>query len=108
MSQHSNSTTIGAMIPSKINSESSLSQDEHTQVSPSDKNNSKQSSIKPLTTSTSKPTASAVCIELILMMDKMRSNMTKCLQELKEEEIMPITEYMSKVSTSVFSNEESL
>eukprot|EP00957_Ditylum_brightwellii_P145629 11088053-Ditylum_brightwellii.AAC.1 len=52
--------------------------------------------------------ASEVCAELMSMMDKMISNMTKQLQELKEEKIMPITEYMAKFSTTIFSNGDSL
>eukprot|EP00957_Ditylum_brightwellii_P208859 15359277-Ditylum_brightwellii.AAC.1 len=96
------------MITNDINSVSHSSQDEHTQVSASNKSDSKQSSNKPLTMPTSKPTSSTVCNELILMMDEMRSNMTKRLQELKEEEIMPIAEYISKISTMVYTNEESL
>eukprot|EP00957_Ditylum_brightwellii_P146935 11186683-Ditylum_brightwellii.AAC.1 len=34
--------------------------------------------------------------------------MAKHLQELKEEEIMPIADFMTKISITSFSNEESL
>eukprot|EP00957_Ditylum_brightwellii_P196663 14984347-Ditylum_brightwellii.AAC.1 len=52
--------------------------------------------------------ASKLCKELKLMMDKMKSNMAKQLQELNEKEIMSITDYMSKLSTIVASNREHL
>eukprot|EP00957_Ditylum_brightwellii_P049765 3773747-Ditylum_brightwellii.AAC.1 len=39
-------------------------------------------------------------------MDTMQSNMKKQLQELKEEEIMLFTAYISKLNTTVFSNKE--
>eukprot|EP00957_Ditylum_brightwellii_P007086 537739-Ditylum_brightwellii.AAC.1 len=57
-SQHSNQTTTGAIIASNIPSKLPLSQDEHTQVSASDKSNSRQSSNKPLNMPTSKSTQS--------------------------------------------------
>eukprot|EP00957_Ditylum_brightwellii_P104518 7963708-Ditylum_brightwellii.AAC.1 len=57
---------------------------------------------------TSKHTAYKVQEELILMMDTMRSSMTTQLQELQEEKILPITEYITKISSTVLSNEESL
>eukprot|EP00957_Ditylum_brightwellii_P024706 1866540-Ditylum_brightwellii.AAC.1 len=57
---------------------------------------------------TSKPPASAARDKLLLMMSNLKANMAKRLQELKEEEIMPIADFTAKVSTIVFSNEESL
>eukprot|EP00957_Ditylum_brightwellii_P089365 6804270-Ditylum_brightwellii.AAC.1 len=41
-------------------------------------------------------------------MEKMKSNMNRRLQELKEEEIMSIKDYMSKLSATGVSNRESL
>eukprot|EP00957_Ditylum_brightwellii_P032777 2484719-Ditylum_brightwellii.AAC.1 len=41
-------------------------------------------------------------------MDNLKANMAKCLQELKEEETMPLADFMTKISTTVISNEESL
>eukprot|EP00957_Ditylum_brightwellii_P025267 1912602-Ditylum_brightwellii.AAC.1 len=96
------------MIASDINSELPLSQDEHTQVSVSDKRDSKQSSNTSSTTPNSEPTTSAVPDELLLMMTNLKANMAKRLQELKEEEIMFIAKFMMKISTTAYSNEASL
>eukprot|EP00957_Ditylum_brightwellii_P130200 9932324-Ditylum_brightwellii.AAC.1 len=41
-------------------------------------------------------------------MDNLKSNMAKYLQELKEEEIMSLADFMTKISTTVIPNEESL
>eukprot|EP00957_Ditylum_brightwellii_P182810 13924601-Ditylum_brightwellii.AAC.1 len=57
---------------------------------------------------TSKPSASTVCNKLLLMMDILKANMTKRLQELKEEEIIPLADFMTNISTTAISNEESL
>eukprot|EP00957_Ditylum_brightwellii_P002123 163676-Ditylum_brightwellii.AAC.1 len=83
-SQRSNLTTTGAMIASNINSEFSLSQDEHTQVSASDKINSKESSNQPLTTPTSKHMASTVRNELHLMMSKMQEDLNQDIQDIQD------------------------
>eukprot|EP00957_Ditylum_brightwellii_P033576 2545042-Ditylum_brightwellii.AAC.1 len=41
-------------------------------------------------------------------MEHLKANMTKRLQELKEEDIMPLADFMSKINTTVFTHEESL
>eukprot|EP00957_Ditylum_brightwellii_P148256 11287940-Ditylum_brightwellii.AAC.1 len=41
-------------------------------------------------------------------MDNLKANMAKRIQELKEKEIMPLADFMTKISTNVFSTEESL
>eukprot|EP00957_Ditylum_brightwellii_P195522 14898223-Ditylum_brightwellii.AAC.1 len=41
-------------------------------------------------------------------MENLKANMAKCLQELKEEKIMPLADFMTKISTTVFTHEESL
>eukprot|EP00957_Ditylum_brightwellii_P187203 14257492-Ditylum_brightwellii.AAC.1 len=96
------------MIICNISSESPLSEAECTQVSASDDSSLKQSGNKPLTTPTCEPTTSAIPDELLLMMSKLQANMAKCLQELKEEEIMSITEFMMEISVNTYSNEVSL
>eukprot|EP00957_Ditylum_brightwellii_P183901 14008080-Ditylum_brightwellii.AAC.1 len=42
------------------------------------------------------------------MTENLKANMVKRLQELKEKEIMPLADFMRKISTTVISNEESL
>eukprot|EP00957_Ditylum_brightwellii_P161768 12316721-Ditylum_brightwellii.AAC.1 len=108
MLQCSNLTTTGAIIASDINSELPLSQDENAQISSPSKSNTTQSSNTPSTTPTSKPMASNVRDELHMMLSNLKDNMKQQLQELKEEEIMLFAEFMTKISTTVYSNKESL
>eukprot|EP00957_Ditylum_brightwellii_P203616 15335457-Ditylum_brightwellii.AAC.1 len=96
------------MTTCDINSELPLSQDEHTQVSSPCKSNSMHFSTRPSTLPTSEPPASAVRNELLEMMDNLKANMVKRPQELKEEEIMPLADFMTKISNNVISTEESL
>eukprot|EP00957_Ditylum_brightwellii_P160173 12193978-Ditylum_brightwellii.AAC.1 len=58
------------------------------------------SSTRPSTLPTSEPPASAVCNKLLEMMENLKANMTNHLQELKEEEIMPLADFMTKISTT--------
>eukprot|EP00957_Ditylum_brightwellii_P000864 68616-Ditylum_brightwellii.AAC.1 len=81
--QRSNLTTTGAMIARDINSELHSSQIEQTQVSASVKSDSKQSSSRLLTTPTSKPAASAVHDELLLIMQKMENDLKQEIQNLQ-------------------------
>eukprot|EP00957_Ditylum_brightwellii_P139046 10598101-Ditylum_brightwellii.AAC.1 len=96
------------MITCDINSESSLSEDEHILVSASNKRDLTQSSKRPATTPTGKPTTSSISEELLEMMPKLQATMAKRLKELWEEEIISITEFMAKVSATTYSNEASL
>eukprot|EP00957_Ditylum_brightwellii_P011060 838515-Ditylum_brightwellii.AAC.1 len=59
-----------------------------------------QSSTRPSTLPTSKPLASAVRNKLLLMMENLKANMAKRLQELKEEKIMPLADFVTKMSTT--------
>eukprot|EP00957_Ditylum_brightwellii_P058972 4472039-Ditylum_brightwellii.AAC.1 len=56
------------------------------------------SNTKPSTLPTREPPTSAVRIELHAMMDKLKADMAKRLQDLKEMEIMSLTAYMDKIS----------
>eukprot|EP00957_Ditylum_brightwellii_P044397 3369317-Ditylum_brightwellii.AAC.1 len=56
----------------------------------------------------SEPPASAVHNELLKMMKNLKANMAKRLQELKEEKIMSLADFMTKISNTVFTHEESL
>eukprot|EP00957_Ditylum_brightwellii_P001285 100855-Ditylum_brightwellii.AAC.1 len=96
------------MITHNINSELPLSEDEHIQVSASETSDLKQSGNKPLTTPTGEPMMSAIPDKLLEMMTKLQATMANQLQELREEEIMPIQEFMMKVSATTYSNEASL
>ena len=107
-SHRSNSLTKGDMITCDINSELPVSQDEHTKVTSPCKSDSMLSNTKPLTSPTREPPASAVRTELLAMMDNLRANMGKRLQELKEEEIMPLSDFMKKISTTVFTQADTL
>eukprot|EP00957_Ditylum_brightwellii_P103973 7922261-Ditylum_brightwellii.AAC.1 len=88
------------MITCDIKSELPISQDEHTKVTSPCKSYSMLSNTKPSTLPTQEPPASAVCTKLLGMMETLKVNMAKRLQELKEEEIMPLTDYMTKISNS--------
>eukprot|EP00957_Ditylum_brightwellii_P101780 7757032-Ditylum_brightwellii.AAC.1 len=57
---------------------------------------------------TDKPTTSAIPDKLLEMMQKMQANIAKRIQELKEEQIMPMQEFMMKVSATAYSNQASL
>ena len=107
-SQRSNSLTKGDMITCDINSESPLTQDEHTKVTSPCKSDSMISNTKLSISPTREPQASAVRTELITMMENLKANMKKRLQELKEEEIMPLADYMEKISTTVFTQADAL
>eukprot|EP00957_Ditylum_brightwellii_P021044 1585578-Ditylum_brightwellii.AAC.1 len=107
-SQCSNSLTKGDMITCYINSELPLSQDKHTKVSSPCKSDSMHSSTRPSILPTCEPLASAVRTELLEMMDKLKANMAKRLQDLKEMEIMPLDDFMSKVSDTVLAHDDTL
>eukprot|EP00957_Ditylum_brightwellii_P000797 62973-Ditylum_brightwellii.AAC.1 len=62
----------------------------------------------PLTTPTSKPLASAVCDELILMMQQIDEDLKQDIQDLHERQSNRFDGYISKLSTEVISNTESL
>eukprot|EP00957_Ditylum_brightwellii_P158331 12052081-Ditylum_brightwellii.AAC.1 len=66
------------------------------------------SNTRPLTSPTREPPASTVRTKLLAMMDNLKAGMAKCLQELKEEEIMPLSDYMMKISNTVFNQAETL
>eukprot|EP00957_Ditylum_brightwellii_P003352 253787-Ditylum_brightwellii.AAC.1 len=66
------------------------------------------SNTKPSTSPTREPPASAVRTELLAMMDNLKAGMAKRLQELKEEEIMPLSDYITKISTTVFTQADTL
>eukprot|EP00957_Ditylum_brightwellii_P197258 15028357-Ditylum_brightwellii.AAC.1 len=84
MSQRSNSITTGAMIACDINSESPLSQDEHTQVLAANKSDLKQSSNKPLIVPTSKPLVSVIHDKLLIMMQKMEEDLKQDIQDFQD------------------------
>eukprot|EP00957_Ditylum_brightwellii_P106608 8133226-Ditylum_brightwellii.AAC.1 len=96
------------MITRNINSELSLSEDEHTHVSASETRDLKQSENKPLTMPTGKPLASAVRDKLILMMQQMDEDLQQDMQNLQESQANRLKGYISKLSTTVFSCTESL
>eukprot|EP00957_Ditylum_brightwellii_P080427 6117409-Ditylum_brightwellii.AAC.1 len=66
------------------------------------------SNTRPSTLPTREPPASAVRTKLIAMMVNLKAGMAKHLQELKDEEIMPLSDYMDKISTTVFNQAETL
>eukprot|EP00957_Ditylum_brightwellii_P187129 14252770-Ditylum_brightwellii.AAC.1 len=58
------------------------------------------SSTRSSTLPTSEPSVSAVRNKLLEMVENLKANMAKRLQELEEEEIMPLADFMTKISTT--------
>eukprot|EP00957_Ditylum_brightwellii_P100550 7664336-Ditylum_brightwellii.AAC.1 len=96
------------MIASNIHSELPLPQDDHTQVLSSSKSNSTQSSNTPSITPTSKPIASEVHNELILMMQELQSDMDNNFKERQQKHLDYFNNCLSPLSSTVISNKDSL
>eukprot|EP00957_Ditylum_brightwellii_P048878 3708977-Ditylum_brightwellii.AAC.1 len=69
---------------------------------------SSPSSIKPLTTPTSKPMTPTVCDELILIMNKIQEDLNRDIQDMHQRQAIKFNGYLSKLSTAVASNKEHL